>query len=341
MSKHSEEFTKFINYLKENEISDVNICMHSSPDPDAVGSALGVEFLLRPHGIKSRILYNGEISHPQNKTIVNVLNITLEKISVEETGVNICVDCTPENSCAKDAKLVIDHHKVTSKSDFQIIQPTYGACSSIVWKLIKELDVETPPDDVNIYTALLLGIRTDTNDLISDYMSKDDFIAYQELLDISDKESLQKVMNYPYPRYLYEKRLELHKEGNNYESNAVFVGGVGFLPASQRDSIAILAEEYARMESVQTAVIFAITDKKFLEVSVRSSNISLDVKQLCKDLFGEYGGGSSFKGGAKIPLNFYSKIDDSAMEELWQVTCKQMFKKVHKEGWVEEVNAQT
>jgi len=114
--------------------------------------------------------------------------------------------------------------------------------------MLGEFEIELTAEDSNVATALLLGVRTDTNDLVSENMVREDFVAYQNLLDYADKEALQKVMNYPFPRYLYEKRINLHKEGNSYESNGTFVGGVGFIENSQRDAIAILAEEYARIK---------------------------------------------------------------------------------------------
>lgn len=330
--KKAQEFVEF--YKSQSTEEPVNICLHSAPDPDCVGSGLGISLFLKSHNIESKIFYGGEISHPQNKTIVNVLNISMLKTTQPVKGINICVDCTENNSMAEDATFVIDHHKSTSKAKFQIIEPSYGACSTLIWKLIKQIELDT--SEVNIYTALLLGIRTDTNDLISENMTRDDFIAYQELLDMADKEALQKVMNYPFPRYLYDKRVVLHKDENSYEANGIFVGGIGFIPADQRDVIAILAEEYARMESVQTAVVFAITDKKNLEVSVRSTNVSLDVNQMCKDLFDDYGGGKTNAGGAKIPLTFYNDIDTNMAGEFWKITRSHMFKKVLREGWSKE-----
>lgn len=329
-----EKALEFIDFLKVEESDTVNICIHDSPDPDCIGSALGVALFLKSQNIESKIFYGGEISHPQNKTIVNILNIDINKTSKQVEGITICVDCTEHNSVAETATFVIDHHKGKSKAKFQIIEPSYGACSTLVWSLLKQSEVDK--EEVNVYTALLLGIRTDTNDLISENMIKEDFIAYQELLELVDKEALQKSMNYPLPRYLYDKRIILHKDGNSCESNGIFVGGISFILSSQRDVISILAEEYARMESVQTAVIFAITDKKNLEVSIRSSNVSLDVNQFCKDLFGEYGGGKPSAGGAKIPLLFYGDIDSSLSLSFWETTKAHMFKKILKEGWDSE-----
>ena len=333
MEQRKKILLDFLEDIKDTE-EPINIILHPAPDPDAVGSALGIQLLLKNKGHDSNILYSGDISHPQNKTIVNILNIPVKKHNNGvPAGINICVDCTEGNSIAEDPLLVIDHHRLDSKAKYKIIDSSYGANATLVWELLKEYDVNHDIENSYVYTALLLGIRTDTNDLISEYMSKNDFVAYQELLELADKDALQKAMNYPLPRYLYERRMALHEEGNSQEANGVFVGGIGYIPTDQRDVIAILAEEYTRMESVQTAVIFAITGKKHLEVSIRTHLVSLDVNQMCKDLFGDFGGGKSNAGAAKIPLNFYEELDDKSSDQFWKVTRKQMFKNVLKENW--------
>lgn len=329
-----ETFEKFLNLIKKEK--EINICLHDTPDPDAIGSAMGLQYILNKFKIKSIINYTGDISHPQNKTLINILNIPLKKVdkNIEENV--ICIDSTEKNSCGKKPILVIDHHKNETDAELQIIEPFFGSCCTIIWKLMKELEIEFKDEEANIFTSMLLGIRTDTNDLISEYMVVEDFEAYQDLLNFVDKEALQKIMNYPLPRYLYDKRNVLHDNGNSYESDGVFIGGVGYIQNSQRDVIAILSEEYVRMESINTSIIFAIIDRKSLQVSIRSSNVSLDVGQLCRELFGDYGGGTSHKGGASIPLTFYSDLENGEKDAFWKVTCKTMFKKVLKESWQEE-----
>lgn len=340
MKKENDLLIKFIETVKKDE-NPINIAIHDAPDPDAMGSAVGIKYLLKYFGIESEIFYRNEISHPQNKTLVNVLNIQMTKISdlIDNDYKTITVDSTEKNSCAKRVDFVIDHHKNTTIAKNKIILPQYGACSSIVFNLIKaSTPYKEDTENTDVFTALLLGIRTDTNDLISENMIKDDFTAYQELLDLSDKEKLQKVMNYPLPRYSYDKRLLLHKEGNSSESNGMFVGGIGYIPEGQRDVISVLAEEYARMDSISTAVIFAIVDKKKLQISVRSSNVSLDVGTMCKETFAGFGGGTSYKGGASIPLHFYENLENGERDLFWDVTCKHMFRSVLKENFVEEKN---
>lgn len=344
MKKEIESFKKFITEIKDAPVdtvtTPVNIVVHDAPDPDAMGSAVGVQFLLKNYEIESTINYRGEVSHPQNKTMVNVLNIVMEKVTDDITDMpfTISVDSTETNSCAKKVDFVIDHHKNATTTKKKIILPQYGACSTIVFNLIRSLcpDYDKLTEYTDVFTALLLGIRTDTNDLTSENMIGDDFSAYQELLSLADKEKLQKVMNYPLPRYSYDKRLLLHKEGNSSESNGMFVGGVGFISESQRDVISVLAEEYARMDSITTAVIFAIVDKKKLQISVRSSNVSLDVGAMCKEMFMGHGGGTSYKGGASIPLYFYSNLENGERDLFWEVTCKHMFRSILKESFEEK-----
>lgn len=330
-----EEFLKPLTPKKTTII----IAMHDAPDPDAMGSAVGMQYLLKALGFASTIVYSGEISHPQNKTLVNVLNLSFQRRKVSETyeGNNvICVDGVEKNTTKVTPTFVIDHHKNISAAPHQIIDPTFGACSTLVYLLLRQMLGEEwaqKESAVMVFTALLLGIRTDTNDLISENMSISDFGAYQDLLQVADKEALQKVMKYPLPRYLYEHRLALHREGNSYETNGTFVGGIGFIPSSQRDSIAVLAEEYARMETVNTSVIFAIVDRATLHVSIRSSNVSLDVGSMCAELFGEFGGGTSYKGGAALPLGFYGEIDNGERDVFWRVTSAHMFRKVLQEAY--------
>jgi len=341
MPTKKDKIRAAIDFIKEykakNEEHIIRINTHSNPDPDAIGAAMGLQLILKDEGLDSIIYYSGEISHPQNKTIVNVLNVIIDKRNGHPIpdGLDICVDCTEGNSKAEKPVMVIDHHKTSSKAKHQFIDATYGSSSAMVWRLMKDLEHEFNVENSATYTALLLGIRTDTNDLISENISNDDFAGYQELLKHSDKESLQKVMNYPFPRYLYDNRLSLAKEGYSIEKDGVFIGGIGYIPAAQRDVISILSEEYTRMESVTTSVIFAIVDTKELHVSVRSTLVSVDVNQMMKDMFGTFGGGKSNAGAARVPLNFYENLAGTEVEKFWQLTCKQMFKKILKEQFDE------
>jgi len=63
-----------LNQFKDTILSDTKkincgVLMHENPDPDSIGSALGIEKVLKSWNseIKTTFVYSGEISHSQNK----------------------------------------------------------------------------------------------------------------------------------------------------------------------------------------------------------------------------------------------------------------------------------
>lgn len=335
----NEIFKSGLKKIQESDDIGVNIVMHHMPDPDSMASALGIQELLKTENIESKIFYSGEISHPQNKTMVNLLGLDFKRIDEElKDSFNICVDCTPKNSPCSNAFMVIDHHTNQIKNvEFVINDSKFGACSTIIFEILDSFNFEWDSNET-LATGLLLGIRTDTKDLLSEAMHHRDFQAYQKLVNYVDKERVQKIMNYPVPRYVYDKRMMLLKESNFVEKNGIFIGGIEYIPSNQRDVITILADDYLRMEGIHTTVIFCITDEKQMEVSIRTSNSTLDVNQLCNSTFGQFGGGKIDKGGAKVPLNFWSNLNEDSKEYFWKMTCEQMFKSILKEDYIKKEN---
>lgn len=306
-----------------------------NPDPDAIGSGMGMRLLLRNlTGIDSDIIYSGEISHPQNKTLVNVLNITLldqkdvlsdEQSLTERYNRFIFLDQTPREKWCSDLEIdvVFDHHKVNyDKAKLVDIQQC-GACCSIVWFYLSQCGCEWDDDDdvaMDVVAAMLFGIKTDTNDLISENVTTLDFEAYQHLAKYAKRERLASIINYQYPAYYFEVRSRLTENDNNKIQDSFFIGGVGFISQARRDCLPMLADERVRMEGISTSIVFAVVGNH-LEASVRSTNPAIDVNKLCKDIFGEeFGGGKWGCGAAKIPLGVLSITDlpNELKDKAWE-----------------------
>lgn len=329
-----EEFDKFLEKWDKKE--EIIILSHSYPDPDSMASSLGLKHLLKLNGIKSQIYYSGEIDRPMNKAMKNVLKLNLVQIPNGDriSGNIICVDCTENNAQMTGTPIfVIDHHKVKSGAVNQIIDSSYGACATMVYKLLKEYGFQVGEETKNLVTALLLGIKTDTRDLLSEATSPEDFKIYEELGVVADREAIRKIMNFNLPRYSFDLRTALYKEGNTYENNGIFVGGLGFIESDQKGVLSMYSEDYVRIPEITTAIIFAIVDNQHLEVSIRSEDVSLDVDSFCKKLFGKQGGGADNKGGASVDLSFWSNQDEDSKQDFWKNTTKQMFNKVFKSEW--------
>jgi len=341
VEKNIEELKSTISAVE----GDVHIAIftHPTPDPDAIASAMGIERLIKhlEPNTKVTIVYSGEISHSQNKTLINVLGANLTHITeidkVDEfANFNIVVDAVPER-CFNGEKInclmCIDHHRNDTKfAQIKDIRQV-GSTSSIVWEYLIKSGIELDPDndiDVQIATALVVGIKTDTNDFVSDTRAEIDFEAHKHLLNLVDKSALAKIINYPIPSYFFELRSQLDKEENAKVKNGVFVGGIGIVPGAKRDTLPMMADERSRAEGVETAFVFAIVDDH-IDVSVRSVSPSVEVNGLCQKLFGkQYAGGKQGAGAAKIPLDFMGPSDSEpdVQECIWKAVRQKMFEQI-------------
>ena len=223
--------------------SKVAIIMHDTPDPDAIGSALGMSYLLKTKfNLKSNIFHGGEISHPENKALMNVLGLNFHLLDRSFNSDNydyiISVDCTPNNIIldARDVDMVIDHHQVKVNSDdYDLVSNDgIGAACSLVYELLKQHQVKIEEEDCDVATALLFGIIRDTNHLLSDRTTKRDFDAYKELSEISDKKSINEIQEYPIPGYIFQLESTATQEGNYIEKDATFASFIGHISSTKR-----------------------------------------------------------------------------------------------------------
>lgn len=333
--------------VKEGEESpSIAILMHPNPDPDAIGASKGMERLLKTWNPESvvTLIYDGEISHPQNKTFVKVLNIGMThrddigKDLKDFADYFIAIDATPERCDMGEVEclMVVDHHPVdTKKAKIKDIRQVGSACT-IVWDYLQKEGIEfdkKSDDDASIATAMLVGLKTDTMDLISEKATDMDFEAFKDLLDKANRTKLASIINYPIPPYLFDLRGRLEKDGNNSSDNGLYVGGIGYISPNKRDALPTIAEERARAEGVDTAFIFAVVGDK-IECCVRSNSPSVDVKPLCHKIFGkEHGGGHPRAGAVKIPLPFLSdeNTSDETKEAVWLGVRSLVIEKILKE----------
>jgi nanoRNase/pAp phosphatase (c-di-AMP/oligoRNAs hydrolase) len=339
-----DPLTQLQEFISANiDKTNIAIGLHYTPDPDAIASGLGLAKVLthlNPE-INTTILYTGEISHVQNRTMVNVLNIPLVKMDeiddITSFDAYCTVDCTPERSFPKEITnclITIDHHKnSTKKSDIIDIRHV-GSTSSIIWEYMDELGIkldEGEDDDSILATALVLGIKTDTQNLVSENTTDLEYKATQSLMPIVNKQHLASIEDYPIPSYFFDLRSRLDNKENIFSEGSLFIGGLGYISTSRRDVIPAMADERKRMEGVETAIIFAIVDDH-VEVSVRSQSVSVDVNGLCQKIFGkEHGGGKSGAGAAKVPMDFLSisqHTPDEIKDKMWEAVKALVFDKI-------------
>jgi nanoRNase/pAp phosphatase (c-di-AMP/oligoRNAs hydrolase) len=300
----------------------VAILIHPAPDPDCLGAAIGYSVLLKEaYGLASKIFHLGEVSHPQNKSMKNILKIQLHNGSdfkYEDFSAVVVLDTDLEgtglnkNDIKADVRL--DHHEMdrnngASLSDVRMV----GSTSAIVWDYLKEFGIALE-DYSDVATALVIGIKTDTMDFTSSNTSELDMEAFRALLPLVDKMSLAKVTKYPLPKIIFDIESTAFK--NREMVNAVLVSFVGEVSQHNRDTIPTIADRFVRMDGVNTAVIMGIVDCCVV-ASARSNDGRVNVHDTCVSVFGKgNAGGKEGSGGARLDLGpAYAMLEDKDMKE--------------------------
>src|SRR5690606_13688664 len=125
----------------------VAIFTHPSPDPDAIGSMMGMAWLIKKaYEVEVDCYYDGHVSHPQNQRMCNLLDPELQVVSECDPSpyaMRICVDTVPAHAACPegtDFDLVIDHHKEIPNGGFKglFLNLKAGSCCATVYQLIKQ-----------------------------------------------------------------------------------------------------------------------------------------------------------------------------------------------------------
>lgn len=311
----------------------IGIFTQDNPDPDAIGSAFALAWLIKKinAGLSCRIYHGGEISHPQNRTFVNLLNVGMKRVDsthdYRDLALRILVDVASpgqKNLQSADFRpdIIIDHHQDNPEGDFllkdiRLVGATATIICQYIIKLGYELDSEVE-EEANVATALLFGIESDTGNLVSENTRQLDIDCFLYLIKRIDINLMTEIRDYPIPRYFFE--LEEVAIKNKQIVGSVLVIGLEYLKADRRDSLAFIADKFLRMEGIETVVAFGIIDDH-LVASLRTVNKSLSLVSLCHAIFGErYSGAKTRAGGARVPLGIIApqNAGESVRSMVWE-----------------------
>lgn len=298
------------------------ITMQITPDPDSLASALALQWILESrYSMSVDIIALNDVSHPQNQTMKNVLDIRLgHKPKLDQYDLIAVVDTVPQNTGFEDLNvdMVFDHHHFDQDFPFSDVQ-NCGSCSSILWSYAEAFGMDWSSErGQQVATALLFGVRNDTSNLCSENTSSIDIDASGKLSHFVDRKKMSEILNYSFPSYLYD--LRCIAVDNKLIKDSTLITSLGMLTPKKRDALPIIADELMRMEGIETVVVHAFVGD-CVEASVRSNNSSISVHDFCQKIFGEsFAGGKTGAGGARRPLGFPYSPSDS--EELRSKYCE-------------------
>ena len=285
------------------------IVTHDYPDPDAIGSAVALAFLLnRRLGLKTTLAHGGIIGRAENKAMVRLLSIEMSplyEVDPEQYDVVALVDAQPgAGNLVLPAGLaptvVIDHHsEATSNLDgvpFVDIRPGYGATSTVPPGYLRAAglvpDGRTP-------TALFYGIKSDTMGLAR-AATDADVDAYLYLLPLADTKILAQIETAQVPLdyfRAFERALE-----HTYIYDDVVVCNLG--PMDWPDLAAEMADFLLRWEGAYWVFCTGLYDEEIV-VSVRTNEIEANAGRVVQDVVDGLGtgGGHGLMAGGRVPLD--------------------------------------
>lgn len=252
---------------------NIFIQTHNFPDPDAISSAFGLQYLIKLNGIEATICYKGKIDRFNTRKMMELFGI--EAINVDRLGAAltdseiILIDAQKKSGNTYDLQaskvISIDHHPIYEKYDYEYadIREDVGACASIIASYFVESNIEVPQ---NVATALLYGIKIDTAQMTRG-VSKLDLDMFYKLFFSANKEQIA---------FLESNAVmleDLKAYGSAIESISV-EDGISFANTGKdcpEALIAAIADFMVELQDVYFSVVYSVR-REGIKISVRSEN---------------------------------------------------------------------
>ena len=288
------------------------IILQDNPDPDAIGSAMGLKALLGKVGeIRTTIAYGGEIGRAENRAMVELLGVKLTPMAeVDRASFDLVamVDTQPaannsleenDESSPPTPTVVVDHHPrrpELRKVTYAHVDTRYGAAATMITEYLFHLGI-TP--DKKTATALVYGIKTDTAGLT-------------RKTSLADREAMQ----YLYPLHLPEvlARIESEKVPRDYFKDfnkaieeATIYGKVVFANLGKvqtQETVGEIADFLLRLEETEVVLVVGVHEG-MLALSCRTEEGGThDAGAIMETVVGEQGSGGGHRtmAGGRIPL---------------------------------------
>ncbi|MDF9745303.1 DHH family phosphoesterase [Natrinema salsiterrestre] len=290
------------------------VVAHDNPDPDAIASAVALVAIAESVGVDADACYFGNISHQENRAMVNLLGLNLRNLdrndSLGEYSAFALVDHSRpgvNDQLPSDlhVDIVIDHHPPRGPvpGEFVDLRQQAGATSTVLTEYLDHVDLDFDPATA---TALLYGIRVDTNDFARE-VSPADFRAASLLWPHVDTSLLDQIEQPSLEGETLETIARAIK--NRVQRDSVAVASVGRI--GDRDALPQAADQLLAMEGVDTTLVFGFADEMVF-LSARSRAADVDLGETLRDAFDRIGsaGGHADMAGAQLEIGILGSADD-------------------------------
>ncbi len=296
------------------------IIIQDNPDPDCIASAVALRKLANSlANLQCSITCGGTVGRGENRALVKYLGLNLrncEEIDYSKFDLLAMVDTQPgtgNNSLPTRLlpNIVVDHHpirRLTRAVPFTDIRSGYGSTSTVFVEYLIEAGItpETP-----LATALLYGIRSDTQDLGRE-AARADIEAIQFLYPFANKRMLSVIQRGKVPRVYYQMLANALR--NARVQGPAIITELGEI--DNPDMIAEVADLLLREDETTWTMCTGLWNEKLL-ISIRTSEESNVAENVMKRMVfrkGTGGGHLTYAGG-QVPLAGKTKAERQKTEK--------------------------
>jgi len=294
----------------------ITILTHLNPDPDTIGTGLGIYALLKAHTAKHVEIVNASQALPRHLDFLPFFHRIKHKMDYERSLIIAC-DCGSLNRLGFDLEgrdiLNIDHHASNAGyGSLNVVLPEYASASQVAYRLFRDIY----PVTAESATCFYAGLLSDTRYFTTSSVDREVFRVAGELVDFGAYPAVI-ARNFTQRRSLASLRileralrsLTLHLEGR---VAVLRIGPEDILAtgATMPDMDGIV--DYARsLAVVEIAVLLIEQSDGTVRISLRSKQT--DVLRLAA-LFG--GGGHKIAAGFTMEQTQTQEIVDTILDEI-------------------------
>ncbi|HEX2210960.1 MAG TPA: bifunctional oligoribonuclease/PAP phosphatase NrnA [Longimicrobium sp.] len=339
------------------------VALQDFPDPDAISCGMAYREIARRYDIDADLLYDGQISHAENRALVNLLEIPIQEyepaMDLSVYSAAVFVDNQGSTTHLTDllkaagvpTLAVVDHHEPDDVLDpiFSDVRPLGAAATMLAEYLASDalLTLEAGNEHhQRLATALMHGLHSETDGFVR--ARPPEYRAAAFLSRFIDADLLEKVLCVQKSRgtlRVIERALHSRTVRNGFS-----IAGVGYVRWADRDAIPVAADFLLTEENVHTSIVYGLLGeedgREVVTGSLRTLSSTMQVDQFLRDALGDdlrgrpYGGGRSRAGGFEIELGFLKGDEDDPVGQnlKWSLYDRRVRRKLFREAGVDDLD---
>ena len=280
------------------------ILIYGSPDPDAVASAMALRELLQQTKPLSRcdFVATEQVVRLQNAEFIREMKVEIkmfDRVDLADYRLLAIVDAQPtffgEVLGEIRPQIVLDHHPCRTiwHASLADVRADYGALSTI---MTEYLLVAKTRISKKLHTALLYGIRTDTNNFERDARLEDIHAYYFNFMR-ANRQLIRRIELNQIPDRFLKYFAAAHKNKRRYRDRIVcFLGSV-----DSGDACVQIADFYIRVINVYHVVIAGLVKDRFVVV-FRGDGYRHDCGAIAVRSFGGIGAAGGHRSAARVEM---------------------------------------